>query len=261
MEYQNNVLPFVHAEADATATETTEKPTLTEEQKKLFNDVFRERYSELEAKKRKDIATALEEQAQKLKADFETKLAEATTKKVDKPVENVDESAEAKRIVADHKRLLAEREKEMSNLSKELEAQKSTIKTMAKDRAITDAMSAVPFVNAKQVKVLTGDAIELDPDSGNYVVRNEEGHIVMGDDFRPISLKNYFITYGEQNPHLVKSGVIAGAGSTTNGAPGTPGEFAHIKSKADLQGRENMQLRIRYVEKFGPEKFEALPLR
>lgn len=267
MEYQNNVLPYVHAEEDtttttATATQTVaDKIELTDDEKKKFNLVFRDRYAEVKETSRKDIAKALEEQAQKLKTEFETKIAELTPKKVDKPASEVtDETAEAKRIVADYKRTIEQREKELQGLQGTLKDRDTKIQAMVKDRAITDALSGIPFVNLKQVKVLTGDAIELDSESGNYIVRNDENQIMMGDDFKPVSLKDYFTKYAELNPHMVKSGVVAGAGSTQNSVPGTPGEFAHIKTKADLAGPQNMQLRIRYVDKF-PGKYEALPLK
>jgi hypothetical protein len=260
MEYQNNVLPYIHAEEDATkeADKVVEKVELTDDEKKKFNLVFRDRYAEVHEKARKDTAKALEEQAQKLKADFDTKIAELSAKKIEKPAgEVVDETAEAKRIVADYKRTIEEREKELKANQITLKEKDTKIQTMIKDRAITDALSGIPFVNLKQVKVLTGDAIELDADSGNYVVRNEEGQIMMGDDFKPVSLKDYFTKYAELNPHMVRSDVKGGAGSTPNAAPGTPGEFANIKSKADLAS--DMKLRIRYVEKYGLEKYTALP--
>jgi hypothetical protein len=260
MEYQSNVLPYIHAEEEVIPPVVTEKPTLTEDEKKKFNDIFRERYAELQEKTRKDTAKALEEQAQKLKTDFEAKIAEATAKKADKPAgEIVDETAEAKRIVADYKRLIEQRETEIKGLTGSLKDKDSTIQAMAKDRAVADAISGISFVNSKQVKVLTGDAIELDPESGKYVVRNDEGQIMIGDDFKPVSLKDYYTKYAELNPHLVKSGVVAGAGSTPNGAPGTPGEFAHVKSKADLAS--DLKLRIRYVDKHGYDKYAALPAK
>jgi hypothetical protein len=259
MEYLNNVLPYVHAEEDTTVVvPPVEKPALTDDEKKKFNEVFRERYAELQEKTRKDTAKALEEQAQKLKADFEAKIAEVTAKKVEKASEVVDETAEAKRIVADYKRTIEQREKELQGLQTSLKDKDTKIQAMVKDRAITDALSGIPFVNLKQVKVLTGDAIELDSESGNYVVRNDDGQIMMGDDFKPVSLKDYFTKYAELNPHMVRSDVKGGAGSTPNAAPGTPGEFAHIKSKADLAN--DMQLRIRYIaQKNGLEKYTALP--
>lgn len=259
MEYQNNVLPYVHAEEEVipAVVPPVEKPTLSDDEKKKFNEVFRDRYAEVQEKARKDTAKALEEQAQKLKADFEAKIAEVTAKKVVKDGEVVDETAEAKRIVADYKKTIEQREQEITGLKGTMKDKDSTIQAMAKDRAVTDAIGAISFVNVKQVKVLTGDAIELDPESGKYVVRNDEGQIMIGDDFKPVSLKDYYLKYAEANPHLVKSGVITGAGSTPNGAPGTPGEFANIKTKADLAA--DLKLRIRYVEKHGYEKYAALP--
>jgi hypothetical protein len=261
MEYQNNVLPYIHAEEEVipAIVSPVEKPTLTDDEKKKFNDIFRDRYAELQEKTRKDTAKALEEQAQKLKTDFETQLAAAITKKGVKEGEVIDETAEAKRIVADYKRTIEQREQEITGLKGTMKDKDSTILAMAKDRAVTDAISGISFVNLKQVKVLTGDAIELDPESNKYVVRNDEGQIMIGDDFKPVSLKDYYLKYAEANPHLVKSGVITGAGSTQNGAPGTPGEFAHIKSKADLAG--DLKLRIRYVDKHGYDKYAALPAK
>jgi hypothetical protein len=260
MEYLNNVLPYIHAEADPNNNEgEPAKPQLTDEEKKKFNEVFRERYAELQEKSRKDLAKALEEQTKKLEEKFAAEIEKAKAPK-SKDGNGEDDNAEAKRIVADLKKSKETLEQQLLSWTETVKKKDSEIYSMRKDAAITDAISGIPFVNLKQVKVLTGDAIELDPDTQKFVIRNEDGDIIQGDDFKPLSLKAYFAQYAEQNPHMVRSDVKGGAGSTPNAAPGAPGEFAHIKSKADLAGPHNMQLRIRYVDKF-PGKYETLPLK
>jgi hypothetical protein len=258
------VLSFVHAEADS--NEPTPAVTFTKEQKDHINETFRERYKEIQTKARQE----LEAERAKWEADFEAKLeaklAEKKTPKKDKSegdkAEGDDENpqlAEYQRVAREARRQADEREKALVASKNDIAQRDAEILQMRKESEISKATAGLDFVNMKAVLAMTASSIEFDADSRKFIVKNDSGEIMQGDDFKPITLKEFFVRFADENPYLVKSNARGGAGSTpANGVIGT-GEFAHIKTRADF-GKDN-KLRARYIEKYKMEKYLALPIK
>lgn len=246
-------IPFIFAEAEThndpstTVVVTPANVTFDEAQKNRIKEIVAERVGETHAKNRKEFEEAMKKQHD----EFEAKFTELASRKPDGTGDG-DKEAEFKRVLADQKKALKDREEQLHVKAKEVEERDRMLAQVKKDVALRNAASKLNFANVDMVLKLTGDSVSLDADSGQYIVRNEDGHIIQGDDMRNIKLEDYFAKFAEANPYLVKSDARGGAGSRVadNLLSGS------VRSMADLSDPKR---RNDWIEKNGIAAFAKLP--
>lgn len=83
--------------------------------------------------------------------------------------------------------------------------------------AIQGAASKIGFVDVSIVQKLVGDRISVDAESGKFVVLNEQGQPTLNAGFDRMGIEEFLTTFAKENPYLVKSRNVGGAGSTHDG--------------------------------------------
>jgi hypothetical protein len=114
----------------------------------------------------------------------------------------------------------------------------------------------IEFHDINLVRTLVEGAIELDPDTRQWVIK-ENGITKKNASLEPMSLSDYFKTFAAQRPFLVKGTAKGGVGSSEN-QRSVIGGVGVVRTKADVK---TVKDKSEYLNKFGLAAWEDLPLK
>jgi hypothetical protein len=234
---------------NADTTQDQQKPQYTEEQQKHIDSIVEERL----ARQKKTLATEFQTN---LTTELDKLRKELTpAPKGKKEGENDAEANQARQLIENEKAEARQAREAAQRLQTELDTAKKQNAEILKKQSITTAMRECNFYNPEEVMLLTESRIELDPETGKYIVR-ENGVVKKNSSLEPMTLEEFFKGYAQARPYLVNGSVVPGAGSSENSRQGS--HRTTVASKADLKSAKE---KSEYIEKFGLDAFEKLPAK
>jgi hypothetical protein len=232
-------------ELAAAAAAAVGKIEFNEAQQKHVNKLVQDRLARQEATLKTDFEKSMNEKLDALRkelappSDDATKTEDATKKQHRELLEAEQRKAKVEQLKA-------------QELEKKLKDTEGTLAKRDKRDAMTKAMNGIGFHSPEEVLLLTDAAIELSPDGKGYVVR-ENGVIKENSSLEPMALEEFFRVYAQARPWSVNEDLVAGAGS----APGKT-NVGTVRSRVDLKDAKS---KSDYIDKFGYDAYEALPMR
>ncbi len=159
---------------------------------------------------------------------------------------------ERDQLKAEIEALRAERDKAQA------EAQITTeqARAIAKTGMIESLASKAGFIKPTQAVALIGNRVRFDDSAKRYVVTNDDGSIATGPDGQPVPVEAYISAFAAENPHLVRSGVAPGTGSTESRQ--WSGETSTADTVKKLFGRGSDSRAANALAMRNPQAYKAL---
>lgn len=233
-------------------------PTFTDEQQQFINTIIDQRIGKTKAAADKAREEAVSAAVAEKEAEI-ARLNEALKGKGGSTADLEAARAEMKALLDAEKA----RTQTATQWGKDHETRANTLSAKLleteKGQAIREAMDAqetFSFVDPKIVRQLVDASIVLDAESGNWVVKGENGQVRQNSSLQPMSVKEYMSEFAAQHPYLVKGQTKGGSGSAESRGGNTG--MGKILTKADFK---SVQERVDYINKFGGDAFEKLPAK
>lgn len=252
----------IENEPVVTDPKAEDKPTFTPEQQAYLNNVV---IKEAQGRAAKDVRAENARLLAEIAALKEGVVKEPETVKTEaKPGEATpDFKAEVERIKREFTNELKLSKQDAKAKADEAAALKLALASRDKNDAIRTAMDSlgVDFVNRNAALKLSEDAVVWDEDRKRFVVHDSKGVLRFNSSLEPMDLVDYYQTFVNENPYLVKAQVRGGTGSKESASIGTskhpiedifgskskgalanklalenPGEYKRLKALAKEQG-------------------------
>lgn len=200
-----------------------EKVTFTPEQQERVNELIRDAMGRAGRDARQE-AEQVKARLQEIEGQFTTLRTEYEAIKTAKPAktkEGEDEVAVLRAQIDEIKTAGASREQELNTLREQLKAREKAASEarneavqVRKSVAIRDAANKVGFFDLEEVAQLTDKYIRFDEATGRFKVINDDGVDRHNAAFEPMSLEEFYQEYASKKPHLVRTDLRGGVGST-----------------------------------------------
>ncbi len=202
-------------QADTTKVTEPVKPVFSDEQQTRVNDLIREAQGRA-AKELRAENTRLAEEVRLLKE-------KAPETKVGETVPPPDFKAEVERIKREFQNEAKLLKQEAKKEADEAAVLREKDKRRDKADAIRGAMDAtgVEFVSREAATTLSEKNVVWDEDRKRFVIHDVNGNLKFNTSLEPLDLNEFYRTFANDNPWLVKAQVRGGAGSKESSTAGS----------------------------------------
>lgn len=246
---------------------TTEEKKIefSAEQQEHINKLFTDRFGKISGKhdsEMKAMADKLEEMKKAIE-DAGKKTTTTAAAAGSEPNKDDDESKKQMKALLDAEKANTTNMKSLLDVERTeklrvIEENKRILKAQAINDAALGLPGGIEFYELSTVKKLTEDNIAFDVDSNQWVVK-ENGTVKMNSSLLPMTLTEYFTAFAAERPYLVKGTNKSGTGSAESGrGNANAGGTGVVRSRADLK---TVKAKVDFIDKFGFEKWEELPIK
>jgi hypothetical protein len=234
--------------ADKELADKKKKVVFDDEQQAKIQELIDRNHNKLSSK-HTEVLSEKEKEIADLKAQLEeaTKAADPNDPEGKKKYKELIDAEKAKTSKADEKAKLNETKAKAAE-ARELNLRRETAMARAMQKA-------AKFVDTADVMDLTNKYVTWNDELERFVVLGPDKKIKQNSALDPMTLEEFYTEFAQKRPYLVNGDVVAGAGSEEAGGSVNLGA---VHSKADLKTRK---AKSDFLDKFGEEAFEKLPLR
>lgn len=238
------------SQAKETVTETPEQKTVTftPEQQAKIDEIIRDRQGKAASEVRAENDRLKKELADAKK----TKSTEGNTTDTDPDAKELKRIADQRKLEADNARREADVAREEAKVAK------AETRTVQKRIELATAAGKQDFVDVNDVLQLTERFVKFDETAGKFVVVNEDGEPRYNLAYQPMSLEELFADVATKKPHLVRSNVKPGVGSSQNQSSTTKNSKFEL---TDIFGPKSDAGKANKLAKDNPVEYKRLRLQ